>query len=518
MIWKLRKRYFKILWPVFSGLILLKYFAFLTDAAIVAPPWANPKLNPCASQPRGWQLLFWPPDGKCYKIFQMGYPCPDDMELSPPARSAGADIEEPLIAECKCPPKTALSLKDGKCHELFSRGPCERGQYFAPYTETTTIVPTNNTSKSGQARGSCQATVPCTRINELFWPATGHCYPRLTQGPCTRGQLLTASTTNVSDLAQCRCTGQRDLNEYRTNAGCFQHYTRGPCREKGHLFLPDRSCGCGPHLPHWHDQTEMCFEIGSIGPCNTGEHYQLHPITQTGYCSCKNGYIRYKPSLNQTSPDGCYRPFTQGPCPASHILVNATTCIKLPCARNELFFPPANATTNNCHRIGTQGPCRTGHVVTFDFRTRPSLDGISYNGLCACASSNCRTNQTDASNTEEVSCESDRVLFRGKCYKLYGQGPCARGAWLVPRRRGKKDLYWNDSAVQVGTSVRKREGYCDCMPGYTKLIRRIEHQGPPESRKTVAECLSPTVLLADYLNKNFFAYSQVDNDRVTIKT
>ncbi|KAJ8963918.1 hypothetical protein NQ314_005246 [Rhamnusium bicolor] len=52
-----------------------KIFLFLLqpqiEGAVMAPPWANPKLNPCALQPRGWQLLFWPPDGKCYKIFQV---------------------------------------------------------------------------------------------------------------------------------------------------------------------------------------------------------------------------------------------------------------------------------------------------------------------------------------------------------------------------------------------------------------------------------------------------------------
>lgn len=36
------------------------------------PPWADPSSNPCAAQPRGWQLLYWPSDGKCYKIFQAG--------------------------------------------------------------------------------------------------------------------------------------------------------------------------------------------------------------------------------------------------------------------------------------------------------------------------------------------------------------------------------------------------------------------------------------------------------------
>lgn len=56
-------------------LFYLKILLYLSrryvEAAVMAPPWANPKLNPCASQPRGWQLLFWPPDGKCYKIFQV---------------------------------------------------------------------------------------------------------------------------------------------------------------------------------------------------------------------------------------------------------------------------------------------------------------------------------------------------------------------------------------------------------------------------------------------------------------
>lgn len=50
----------------FFGLLLL----VSARAAIVPPPWANPSSNPCAAQTRGWQLLFWPTDGKCYKIFQ----------------------------------------------------------------------------------------------------------------------------------------------------------------------------------------------------------------------------------------------------------------------------------------------------------------------------------------------------------------------------------------------------------------------------------------------------------------
>lgn len=44
---------------------------YLAEGAVAPPPWADPKVNPCATQPRGWQLLYWPPDGKCYKIFKV---------------------------------------------------------------------------------------------------------------------------------------------------------------------------------------------------------------------------------------------------------------------------------------------------------------------------------------------------------------------------------------------------------------------------------------------------------------
>lgn len=63
---------------IFSTMrILLGCFICLLSAvdartAIMPPPWADPSSNPCAAQPRGWQLLYWPADGKCYKIFQVG--------------------------------------------------------------------------------------------------------------------------------------------------------------------------------------------------------------------------------------------------------------------------------------------------------------------------------------------------------------------------------------------------------------------------------------------------------------
>ena len=46
---------------------------------VIAPPWANPVINPCSE--KSWQLIYWPQDGACYQIFEQG-PCPDTQELA----------------------------------------------------------------------------------------------------------------------------------------------------------------------------------------------------------------------------------------------------------------------------------------------------------------------------------------------------------------------------------------------------------------------------------------------------
>lgn len=56
---------------ILFGCFLCLLFVADAKTAIIPPPWANPIHNPCAVQPRGWQLLYWPDDGKCYKIFQV---------------------------------------------------------------------------------------------------------------------------------------------------------------------------------------------------------------------------------------------------------------------------------------------------------------------------------------------------------------------------------------------------------------------------------------------------------------
>jgi hypothetical protein len=51
--------------------------------AVQPPSWSDPKINPCAKIANGWQHLYYPPLDRCFKIFTLGYPCPETMELSP---------------------------------------------------------------------------------------------------------------------------------------------------------------------------------------------------------------------------------------------------------------------------------------------------------------------------------------------------------------------------------------------------------------------------------------------------
>ncbi|XP_019869110.2 uncharacterized protein LOC109597784 [Aethina tumida] len=433
-----------------------------TEGAVMAPPWANPKLNPCAKQPMGWQLLYWPPDGKCYKIFQTGYPCPEGMELSPSSDKSGNEFS----AECRCPPKTAQSARDGRCYELFTIGPCEKGSYFAPDTYYN-----NNSSK--RKWGVCKQLKTCSNPSEIYWPQDGKCYKKLTKGPCAKGQLLYSPSPDK--MPACKCGKQRELREFRFDNGeCYQHFTRGPCLEQGHLFLPDRSCGCHSFLPHYHEESEQCYELGSIGPCSSGEIFDLNQKTRRGSCNCKPGYIRYQ-------SDKCYRPYTQGPCPADHILLNTTTCIRQPCEKGHLYFPA----DNQCFRIGTRGPCAAGKIVTFDFNTRPSVDGVSYHGVCMCERRDCRTD----SNQEMCDSTKGMVRYGNGCHKLYTQGPCPKGSWMVPKRRRGREGLWSDGSNE-------KDGICECAPGHTRVQKTVRN-------RNVTICVSPTVILANYLNSNF---------------
>lgn len=140
----MKRRKLLIYWSVLhAGISLIAFLTLLLvqqgDTAIIPPPWSDPEKNPCATMPGGWQLLYWPPLKKCFKIFTVGYPCPETMELGPTA-SIGTSKKKAManaaVAECRCPPGTVLSAKNNKCYKIFERGPCNKGQYFSPIAET----------------------------------------------------------------------------------------------------------------------------------------------------------------------------------------------------------------------------------------------------------------------------------------------------------------------------------------------------------------------------------------------
>lgn len=192
-------------------------------------------------------------------------------------------------------------------------------------------------------------------------------------------------------------------------------------------------------------------------------------------CQCKEGYVVWKNGY-------CYRMYTRGPCEDGEFLLNSTNCIKNPCGKGRLYFPEEKT----CYRVGTQGPCNWQQVVVFDFTTRPSVEGISYNGVCGCTGiiSNL-DQQCSEDRTEESACESSTgmVELNGQCYKLYSRGPCGPGQWLERRK--------------IVSRIDRRGAICQCRPGYTQY----------ESDDGIVGCYAPSVGIARYLNgKNYKMY------------
>lgn len=209
---------------------------------------------------------------------------------------------------------------------------------------------------------------------------------------------------------------------------------------------------------------------------------------QRARCQCKDGYVPWA--------DGhCYRRYTRGPCADGQFVANASACVPNPCAKGRLFFPGEQT----CYRIGTQGPCSWQQVVVFDFTTRPSLDGISYNGVCGCVGlinglsnldQQCMTSPpaqskssapdaaVDSATGYESACASSAgmVEVNGECYKLYSRGPCGPGQWLEPRK--------------LASRMDRRAVQCTCRPNYTKY----------ESADGLVGCYAPSVSIARYLN------------------
>ncbi|KAK6626010.1 hypothetical protein RUM43_006314 [Polyplax serrata] len=453
----------------------------ILHAAILPPPWADPERNPCASQPGGWLLVYWPPDGKCYRIFQRGYPCPETMELNPVQDSFNR-----TVAECRCPPRTAQNSGSNSCYPINTKGPCENGEYFAPVRQSINIR---------QRNGRCIKARQC-EPDEVFWAATGQCFRTNVRGPCPDGQLIV--NNEETQLGECQCSKNGALTKFYwpPTRTCHEFYTKGPCLEKGNLFLPGPACGCHKDLPNYDPITEQCYEIGGIGPCKAGQRFDIEPPKIGANCICKPEHVSWN--------DGqCYRLYTRGPCAPGEIIFANKTCHANPCPKGKLFFPQ----DESCHRVGVRGPCARGQLVLFEQSVRPSVEGISYRGICGCSGPGKCKNEDDIDTTkisgrttlneiEEAKsnkkinrnshqylkdgaykiriCEKNEKAIGNNCYSLYSQGPCSQGEWLVPVRQGRTDKQyhrfgWTDSEETLlqdeSTKLRAR---CECKPGYSK--------------------------------------------------
>lgn len=61
---------------------------------------------------------------------------------------------------------------------------------------------------------------------------------------------------------QCDSGGELAQYFYKKDGNCYEHFTVGPCETHGKLFLPGGKCGCHIKLPHYHEETDQCYEIG----------------------------------------------------------------------------------------------------------------------------------------------------------------------------------------------------------------------------------------------------------------
>nr|XP_049696913.1 uncharacterized protein LOC110371023 isoform X2 [Helicoverpa armigera] len=273
-----------------------------------------------------------------------------------------------------------------------------------------------STREGSERQGMCVRPQQCADETLIYWPATGKCYYRNTQGPCYPGSVLDAGEDGIANCT-CAISGP---HYWAADGSCYPHYTRGPC-EKGQLFLPGPKCGCESHLPHYHNETGACYELDSLGPCPRGHIFSIAEVAPHGSraeCRCKSFHAR--------AQDGaCYRLYTRGPCAQDEMIARGGRCIKVPCARGRLYVPERR----RCYRPGTAEPCPAGEVVAFDFEARPAIDGLSHNGVCACGNGACSRREVEACSTRRGT-----APYNGTCHILNTQGPCPPHSWLVRDR------------------------------------------------------------------------------------
>ena len=161
---------------------------------VIAPPWANEAVNPCSKQ--SWQLIFWPPDGRCYQIFEQG-PCSRSQELS--------FNEANKRAECRCPKNLIYWPETDRCYGEFSRGPCDLNQYLERVEDQRlnqsksskdAISPKFRVGRSRKNRVQCAAVQRCEN-GWVFWPPKKTCHQLYTQGPCHKVSAMNHKLFNL---------------------------------------------------------------------------------------------------------------------------------------------------------------------------------------------------------------------------------------------------------------------------------------------------------------------------------
>lgn len=207
-------------------------------------------------------------------------------------------------------------------------------------------------------------------------------------------------------------------------------------------------------------------------------------------CVCKPGHVLYENGL-------CYRLHTRGPCENGHMLINSSTCVPVPCKRGRLYFPQERT----CYKIGTRGPCPSEQVVLYDYNARPSLDGVSYNGVCGCTSTMRNAGKCTQDGSDDCESTPGMVMINRTCYKLYTQGPCTAGEWLVAQRTPKSRQLWYEERES------RPKARCECRPGYKRNLVDSSEAGADddvESNSLISShgCQPPAVSLAKFLNEN----------------
>ncbi|XP_065568229.1 uncharacterized protein LOC136032052 [Artemia franciscana] len=474
------------------------YIINCVRSTIIPPLWADPQINPCADYswqylfwpedgqcypifrrgpcpetlelafdshnkrsycrcPRG--LVLWQ-DGKCHEPYVSG-PCDPDQYLHPGVFHRELNSIRKLQSSTDIPFRRILA---------------------DPISDTTELEQVKCVDK-----GRCPS-------GWTYWPRDGACFELYTIGPCPKGDLLVLNPQNGEPKCDCDEVSLK-VNFWPPNGGCYELFTKGPC-ERGTVFFYNEAknatqCGCSPELPNFHIESGKCFELFSDGPCNAGQWFvpsfdeksqsektnENKKLLTFPVCECRPDHVAWD--------DGsCYRKFTRGPCPIGFFVMSSSNgtgfCFKSFCNRGQLYFP----SKQSCYKVATLGPCSEGEIVVFE-----EYRGVSYQGVCGCSKGYTQNyfkgkcyelghkgpcKDTFAfvlnkrSGKPNCSCDEDEgFIFHNqtkKCFKLFTQGPCSINEWLTP------DIE-EDSEEAYTTFDRTYK--CQCKPGFRYSKSRI---------------------------------------------